>query len=230
MASAESDTYIPHVHFYFLHTTSFLALVPRDIPVRLTPHTYISTKTHLSTKSTQELPTSASRTLIMTYVTVGESSRQPNNAVLKLGYGSDTDSIDSFNGGSRRATSTSGETSTDVSEAPRGHYRGITFEEFLPPQFISSAPPPTQPKRGSVRYPKPSDNTDGPPEAAAASLTGQPSVKRYPSAKRTDSAKSGGGAGASKSRSRIRLGNTARALVRGLSMAKKRDSQGYEAV
>lgn len=226
MARAESDTYIPHVHFHFLHTTSFLALVPRDIP---TPHTYISTKTHPSTKSTQELPTSASRTLIMTYVTVGESSRQPNNAVLKLGYGSDTDSTDSFNGGSRRATSTSGETSTDVSEAPRGHYRGITFEEFLPPQFISSAPPPTQPKRGSVRYPKPSDNADGPPAAApAASLTGQPSVKRYPSAKRTDSAKSGGGAG--KSRSRIRLGNTARALVRGLSMAKKRDSQGYEAV
>jgi len=158
---------------------------------------------------------------------MGESYRQPNNVLFRVGHGSDTDSTDSFNGGSRRTTSTSaGETSTDGSDARRGHYRGITFEEFLPPQFISSAPPPMaeQLKRGSVRLPKPAD-ADGPP--AATSLKSEPSAKRsYPSAKHSDNGKSGGG-GSGKSKSRIR--STARALVRGLTM-KKRDSKGYEAV
>lgn len=164
----------------------------------------------------------------MTYVTVGESYRQPNNVLLKISQGSDTDSTDSFSTGSRRATSTSAETSTDGSEARRGHYRGITFEEILPPQFISNAPPPMvehTTKRGSVRHPKPAD-AGGPP--AATSLRSEPSVKRsYPSTKHSDGGKSGGGAGAGSGKSRIR--STARALVRGLTM-KKRDSQGYEAV
>ncbi len=166
-----------------------------------------------------ELP--ASTTLIISYPTVGKSNHRPNNVLLRVDHGSDTDSTD--NGGSRRPTSTSGDTSTDAAEAQRGHYRGITFEEILPPQFISNAPPPTaETKRGSVRLPKPSDS-HGPP--AASSLTSEPPAKRsYPSAsKHSDSKPSGGGG-----QSRIR--KTARALVRGLSMAKKRDSRGYGTV
>jgi hypothetical protein len=159
---------------------------------------------------------------------MGESYRQPNDVLFRVGHGSDTDSTDSFNGGSRRTTSTSGVTSIDGSQAQRGHYRGITFEEILPPQFISSAPPPMveQPKRGTVRHPKPAD-ADGPP--AATSPKSESSVKRsYTSAKHSDSGKSGGSGGGSSGKSRIR--STARALVRGLTMVKKRDSQRYEAV
>ena len=195
------------------------------MPVRLSPHTHISPDTTWTLQSVRPVHrTPTSRTLIMLYVTVGESYRQPNNVLFRVDHGSDTNSTDSFNGGSRRTTSTSGVTSNDGSEAQRGHYRGITFEEILPPQFISNAPPPMveQPKRGTVRHPKPAD-AEGPP--AAASLRSELSVKRsYPSAKHSDSDKSGGSSG----KSRIR--STARALVRGLTMVKKRDSQRYEAV
>ncbi|KAH9037662.1 hypothetical protein EDB85DRAFT_1935767 [Lactarius pseudohatsudake] len=149
---------------------------------------------------------------------MGKSNHQPNNVLLRVDHGSDTDSTDSYNG---RTPTSAGTTSTSGSEAQRGHYRGITFEDILPPQFISNAPPPTvEQKRGSVRRSKPAD-AHGPP--AATSLTSEPPAKRSFPAKHPDNKSGGGG-----SKSRIR--NTARALVRGLSMAKKRDSQGYEAV
>ena len=145
---------------------------------------------------------------------MSESHRRPNNVLIRVDHESDTDSTSSFSKGSSRGTaSTSRDTPTD---GPRGHYRGITFEEILPPQFISNAPPPTvEPKHGSTRHTKSSD-VDGLP------VTSESPVKRsYPSAKPSDSKPSGGN-------SRIR--NTARALARGLSIMKKRDSQGYEAV
>jgi hypothetical protein len=147
---------------------------------------------------------------------VRESQRRPNNHVLiRVDHESDTDSIDSVSrGSSGQAASTSGDKPIDGSEARRGHYQGITFEDILPPQFISNAPSSTvEPKHGLVRHPKPA-NADGPPAAAS-----EPPVRRsYPSAKSSDG----------KSSSRIR--NTARALARGLTMKKKRDSQGYENV
>ena len=143
-----------------------------------------------------------------------ESQRQPNNVLIRVEHESDSDSADSVSRGSNGRT-TSGDTPADGPEARHGHYRGITFEEILPPQFISNAPSPAvEPKHGSFRHPKPA-NADGPTAAS------EPPVRRsYPSA----AAKSSDG----KSNSRIR--NTARALARGLSIMKKRDSQGYEAV
>ncbi|KAF8263197.1 hypothetical protein EI94DRAFT_1741589 [Lactarius quietus] len=143
-----------------------------------------------------------------------ESQRQPKNVLIRVDQESDTDSIESFSGGSggRRTTSTSGDKAVD---GPKAGYRGPTFEDILPPQFISNAPPPAvEPKHGIVRHSKPA-KADGPPAAS------EPVTRSYPSAKRSDSKSGGGG-------SRIR--NTARALARGLSIMKKRDSQGYEAV
>lgn len=149
---------------------------------------------------------------------MSESHRRPHNVLIRVDHESDTDSTSSFSGGSsKRATPTSADAPIDGTEARRGHYRGITFEEFLPPQFISNAPPPmVEPKHGPTRHSKPANAVDGLPAAS------EPPVKRsYPSVKHSDS-KSGGG------NSRIR--STARALARGLSIMKKRDSQGYEAV
>jgi len=114
-----------------------------------------------------------------------------------------------FNGSTESFYSQDTYTSTDELQSRQEHYRGITFEEILPPQFISNAPPTGKQSkhRRPVQHPK-SANADGPPAA----------VKRsYPS----DS---------SKSRSRIRLGNTVRALVGNMTMVKRRDSQGYEAI
>lgn len=142
-----------------------------------------------------------------------ESHRQPNNVLIRVDHESDTDSTDSVSrGSSGRRTTTSGDTPIDGPEARRGHYRGITFEEILPPQFISNAPSPTvEPKHGPVRR---SANADAPPPASESAVR-----RSYPPAKKSSDGKSN---------SRIR--NTARALARGLSIMKKRDSQGYETV
>ena len=142
-----------------------------------------------------------------------ESHRQTNNVLIRVDHESDTDSTDSVIRGSSGLTTTSADKPIDGPEARRGHYRGITFEEILPPQFISNAPSPTvEPKRGPIRRSNQPANANAPPAAS------EPVRRSYPPAKSSDS----------KSNSRIR--NTARALARGLSIMKKRDSQGYENV
>ncbi|KAI0250562.1 hypothetical protein BJV78DRAFT_1218573 [Lactifluus subvellereus] len=87
----------------------------------------------------------------------------------------------------------------------REHYRGITFGDILPAHLIMNAPPPTvdRQKRGSVRFPKP---TERPPTPSVTEKP-PPINRSYPSAKR-----SGG---------KSLLRNTARALVRVITVAKK---------
>ena len=136
-----------------------------------------------------------------------------------------------------------------------GHYRGITFDDILPPHMITSAPPSPdaadgkgkqkqKQKRGhskaaSASFSSSSSAGERPsrhslpasmtPTATAAATDEQlrtpPSKRNYPSGKKLSVGGSGG-------KSRMRA--TARALVRGLSVVKmKRDSRGrggYEAV
>ena len=136
-----------------------------------------------------------------------------------------------------------------------GHYRGITFDDILPPHMITNAPPSPdaadgkgkqkqKQKRGhskaaSASFSSSSSAGERPsrhslpasmtPTATAAATDEQlrtpPSKRNYPSGKKLSIGGSGG-------KSRMRA--TARALVRGLSVVKmKRDSRGrggYEAV
>ena len=104
----------------------------------------------------------------------------------------------------------------------RGHYRGITFDDILPPHMITNAPPPdVDQKRGD--HSGPAERRHAAPSSSATEAMGleaRPSTKRnYPTAKKSSGGKS-------------RLRATARALVRGLSVV-KRDPRGrnkYEAV
>lgn len=128
--------------------------------------------------------------------------------------------------GSRSERSTPTSTSTGYTSSPsskdgpeqqtrRGHYRGITFDDILPPHLITNAPPPNvdpkQKTKSASRAPTPS---------TATTTTMAPSKRNYPSAKKS----SGGG------KSRMRA--TARALIRSLSVVKRgsRGRGGYEAV
>ena len=134
--------------------------------------------------------------------------------------------------GSRSTTSTSTEYtsssphSRDGSER-RGHYRGITFDDILPPHLITNAPPPgPEQKQKQQGRSKPvverRRSTAAPTTSSSSSSPPPPSTKRnYPSVKKQSS--SGG---------KSRFHATARALVRGLSMVKRnsRGGGGYEAV
>ncbi|KAI0301928.1 hypothetical protein B0F90DRAFT_1716446, partial [Multifurca ochricompacta] len=142
----------------------------------------------------------------------GGSNYRPSDISSKLDidHESDTNSDGSPQTASSSSSSAFPSLYSDSSvqqeqQQQKGHYRGITFEEILPSHLITNAPPSTvEQKRGSFRHPKPAEQslttspTGGPP----------PPIKQrsYPS-------------------SRIR--DTARALVRGLSIA-KRDSRGHD--
>ena len=105
-------------------------------------------------------------------------------------------------------------TSSDGSgqQQQHGHYRGITFEEILPPHLIMNAPPPgVEQKKGS------SKSTERPPTSEPP-----PPVKRsYPPAVKRSGGKS-------------RFRDTARALVRRFSISVARKDtgkrRGYEVV
>jgi len=153
-----------------------------------------------------------------------------------------------------RSSSSSTSASTDYTTSPspsssygsdqqqtwrKGHYRGITFDDILPPHMITNAPPPDAAADGKQKQKQKQKQKRGghsTPERhslpAPSTMTMDqssprpPSAKRnYPSGKKPPS--SGGGAGG-------RMRATARALVRGLSVVKmKRNSggrSGYEAV
>jgi hypothetical protein len=110
----------------------------------------------------------------------------------------------------------------------KGHYRGITFDDILPPHLITSAPPPgaeqkqTQTRGGRGR-PK---SAEVPSKAATTSTIPSTSEPRSSTTKHSyPSVKHSGG--------KSRIHATARALVRRLTLAPKRDSRrrgGYEAV
>ena len=132
-------------------------------------------------------------------------------------------------GGSRSERSSSISTENTSPSSPdgserqtrRGHYRGITFDDILPPHLMANAPPPgAEQKRSS---PAERRHSAAPPSSSIdpTTLEPRPSTKRnYPSAKKGTGGK-------------FRLRATARALARSLSMV-KRDSRGrgggYEAV
>jgi len=115
-----------------------------------------------------------------------------------------------------------GQGQEDEHQRRRGHYRGITFDDILPPHLIANAPPPgTEQKQGRKR-PK---STELPPTTdITTSEPPRSSTKRsYPSLKHSGS----GG--------KSRLQATARALVRRLTVAPKREREsrrrsGYDPV
>ena len=119
--------------------------------------------------------------------------------------------------------------SRDGSER-QGHYRGITFDDILPPHLITNAPPPgpeqKQKQQGRSKPVVERRRSTAAPTTTTTSSSSPapppPSTKRnYPSVKKQSS--SGG---------KSRFHATARALVRGLSMVKRnsRGGGGYEAV
>ncbi|KAI0302971.1 hypothetical protein BC826DRAFT_323195 [Russula brevipes] len=100
----------------------------------------------------------------------------------------------------------------------RGHYRGPTFEEILPPHLITNAPPPgADEKQGRSKK----SNENRSTSSATAEQRPSPIKRSYPSIKHSPS----GG------KSRFGVGAKARALVRGLtSRRKSRAVSGYEVV
>jgi len=107
----------------------------------------------------------------------------------------------------------------------KGHYRGITFEDILPPDLIANAPPPgvdqkrERPKSAQL----PSTSSSSSPPTTTAERRSSTSTKRsYPPMKQHSGGKS-------------RFHATARAIVRRLTVSKpkqdsRRRSGGYEAV
>ena len=142
--------------------------------------------------------------------------------------------LDSPTAGSRSERSSSISTENTSPSSPdssepqtrrggRGHYRGITFDDILPPHLITNAPPPgVDQKRG--HHSSPAEPRHAAPTSSttdATILDARPSTKRnYPTSKKSSGGKS-------------RLRATARMLARGFSVV-KRDSRGgrngYEAV
>ncbi|KAH9963315.1 hypothetical protein BC827DRAFT_1266597 [Russula dissimulans] len=112
------------------------------------------------------------------------------------------------------ASPSSGISSDSDQQGQRGHYRGITFEEILPPHLITNAPSPDvdqkQERRKSAAARRPASSTSTSTATVSSTKRGYPSVKN------------------SGSKSRLRA--TARALVRHLSVAKRDSPRGYEVV
>jgi hypothetical protein len=146
------------------------------------------------------------------------SGHRPSTPIRKTERESTRAPSVSPNGGRGSPSSARAPKSSDRSEQQRGgHYRGITFEEILPPHLITTAPPPEveQPKRSSTQYQKRG------PGPKTSSMAAPPSIKRsYQPVKRP-----GGKFG---------FRDTARALMRSFTSGKrKRNSRGrgsYEVV
>jgi len=112
------------------------------------------------------------------------------------------------------------------------HYRGITFDDFLYPHVITSAPPPPEAeKRSRSRNGRHSNKATSegsrpelslliPPPSLPTSVP-LPSNISEENLKKLSGGGGGGGGGEGKSRMRA----TARAFVRGLSVIKKGGSQ-----
>lgn len=104
-------------------------------------------------------------------------------------------------------------------EWKKGHYRGITFEDILPPHLITNAPPPgVDPKRGR---PKSAELPSTPSSTTAKRRSSTSSKRSYPPMKQHSVGKS-------------RFHATARALVHRFTVSKpKQDSRrrsGYDPV
>ena len=106
----------------------------------------------------------------------------------------------------------------------KGHYRGITFEDILPPDLIANAPPPgVDQKRERPKSAQLPSTSSSPSTTTTAERRSSTSTKRsYPPMKQHSGGKS-------------RFHATARAIVRRLTVSKpkqdsRRRSGGYEAV
>lgn len=148
-------------------------------------------------------------------------------SVDKVDREPDTDSTDSPSDYSSLPSPTS-ETQEQESKdrKGKGHYRGITFEDILPPHLITNAPPPgaDQIRRGGRPRSAeiPSTSSSSPPTTTTERRASTSTKRSYPPLKKQHS----GG--------KSRFQATARALVRRLTLSKpKQDSRrrgAYEAV
>ena len=142
-------------------------------------------------------------------------------SVDKVDPESDTDSTgfpSDYSGPGPTSTSEGQEQETKERKG-KGHYRGITFEDILPPDLIANAPPlDVDQKRGRLR-PK-SIQLPLTPSSTTTDRRSPTSTKRnYPPLKQYSPGKS-------------RFHTTARALVRRLTRSKKSKQRrnGYESV